>query len=265
MPISPDLGRLHAALIALTHSIRTLQGLMQSPAAAVSQVGNPAHVAFLGAQSEHARALEPLAGELSEVSAAAVVCGEAGACWNLALARLASKLVACLVGEIGDKGFIPENLPRIKRALAWIGPADLAQAAGEAESEILRADRRRQARAEALTEAESPKAEATGEVPAGKPSASKPVAESPCVKLYGENDAPDVNGKQKQPLSKPRYDLVLALIKAGKNGLTKDRLVKESGHSDPVKTMKRLANSDPDWKAVLIFPGGNRQGGYRIR
>ncbi len=106
---------------------------------------------------------------------------------------------------------------------------------------------------------------ATGEVPAGKPPEPKPVAESACVKLYGRDDPPIVNGEKKPLLSKARYDLVLALITAGDSGLTKDQLIKGSKHGDPVKTMKRLAKSDPDWAAVLVFPGRNYSGGYRIK
>ncbi len=100
------------------------------------------------------------------------------------------------------------------------------------------------------------------------PVASKeasPVAASVCVKLYGLNDSPIVNGKKKRRLTRARYDLVLALVEAGENGLTGDELVKASGHGDSVKTMKRLADSDTDWEAVLVFPVTNYSGGYRIK
>ena len=54
------------------------------------------------------------------------------------------------------------------------------------------------------------------------------------------------------------------LIQAGENGLTKDTLDVESKHGDARKIMRRLADGDRDWKAVLIFPGKAGRG-YRIR
>ncbi len=93
---------------------------------------------------------------------------------------------------------------------------------------------------------------------------NKPVAQSTEVMLFGRADNPWVKGKEKQPLTPAQYDVVMALIQAGDSGLTKDRLNAKSRHGDARKIMKRLADSDPDWKAVLLLPGktGRR---YRIR
>jgi hypothetical protein len=82
--------------------------------------------------------------------------------------------------------------------------------------------------------------------------------------LQGRDKGPIVSGRLKQTLTPPQFDAVKALLDAGEPGLTKDQLDKKSGHGDARKILKRLADSDPDWKAVLPFPGttGMR---YRIR
>jgi len=82
----------------------------------------------------------------------------------------------------------------------------------------------------------------------------KPGAASEEVQLFGLGERPMVKGKQKPPLSKAAYDVVCALIRAGESGLTKDKLDTESGHGDARKIMKRMADGDRDWKAVLVFP-----------
>jgi hypothetical protein len=73
-----------------------------------------------------------------------------------------------------------------------------------------------------------------------------------------------VQGKRKPALTNAAYDVVRALICAGENGLTKDALDHESKHGDARKIMRRLADGDRDWKAVLVFPGKPGRG-YRIR
>ena len=94
--------------------------------------------------------------------------------------------------------------------------------------------------------------------------APEPVCASALVRLYGPGEKPIVNGKSKPLLSRAQYKVVCALIQAGQDGLTKDKLDKKSGCGDARKTMRRLADSDPDWKQVLLFPG--KPGvGYRIR
>ena len=88
--------------------------------------------------------------------------------------------------------------------------------------------------------------------------------ESRQVKLYGQAENPLVKGRSKPRLSQAQYKVVRALIQAIPNGLTKDELDKRSTCGDARKTMKRLADSDPDWASVLMFPG--RPGvGYGIR
>lgn len=83
----------------------------------------------------------------------------------------------------------------------------------------------------------------------------RPVASSRSVTLYGRGDGPTVHGNKKDPLTHAQYDVVLALIEAGENGLAKEQFEKKSGHGGARKVMKRLAVKDADWASVLIFPG----------
>ena len=87
--------------------------------------------------------------------------------------------------------------------------------------------------------------------------------QAPSVQLGGRADDPIVRGKKKGSLRYAQYNVVKALDSAGATGLTKDQLVNRSGHTDAVQILKRLAKSDPDWKAVISLPGtsGKR---YRI-
>jgi|GEM_PF-6004372 len=85
----------------------------------------------------------------------------------------------------------------------------------------------------------------------------------PPVTLGKSGDEPIVRGKRKGRLTLPRHNVVEALLAASDDGLSKDSLATESGHSDAVNILKRLAESDPDWKAVIKLAG--RPGGrYRI-
>jgi hypothetical protein len=61
-------------------------------------------------------------------------------------------------------------------------------------------------------------------------------------------------GREKDRLTVPQYDGVKALLDAGELGLSKDQLDRESGHGDARKILKRLADSDHDWKVVIHFP-----------
>jgi hypothetical protein len=83
------------------------------------------------------------------------------------------------------------------------------------------------------------------------------------VVLRGFSDHPTVCGVEKRPLTLPQYDVVSALLEAGERGLGKDELERKSKHGDARKILKRLAESDPDWSAVIRFPG-RAGGGYRI-
>ena len=84
------------------------------------------------------------------------------------------------------------------------------------------------------------------------------------VVLQGPDERPIVRGLQKRKLTKPQYNVVKALMDAGEAGLTKDELVNKSRHEDARGILKRLADSDPDWKEVIHFAG--RTGGrYRVK
>ena len=96
--------------------------------------------------------------------------------------------------------------------------------------------------------------EAKGEEPASKP---------PAVVLSGPDQQPLVNGTQKPLLTMAQYDVVKVLLEAGVNGLTKDDLEYKSKHGDARKILKRLAAKDPDWQAVIHFPGSTGKR-YRI-
>ena len=93
----------------------------------------------------------------------------------------------------------------------------------------------------------------------------KPEAVSPSgrVKLFGQRKSPQIDGKEKKPLSKAQYDVVEALLKSG-TPLTKEHLDLRSGHSEARKLLRRTAGIDRDWKKVIVFPGDNSAGGYRI-
>jgi hypothetical protein len=113
-----------------------------------------------------------------------------------------------------------------------------------------------------------PPAGSTGPAPdaAGSdrtPRKHRQAAGQPVI-LGKPGDEPIVNGKRKARLSKPRFDVIAVLIAAGDDGLSKDSLAEESGHGDAHRILSRLAQSDPDWKAVIQMagiPGGR----YRIR
>jgi hypothetical protein len=83
--------------------------------------------------------------------------------------------------------------------------------------------------------------------------------------ILGEfGDEPIVNGIRKARLTKPRHDVLKALLATGDGGLGKDSLATKSGHSDASRILRRLVDSDPDWASVIQMaevPGGR----YRIR
>jgi hypothetical protein len=86
----------------------------------------------------------------------------------------------------------------------------------------------------------------------------------PAVVLRGQGASPIVLGREKKPLTTAQYDAVTALCDAGEQGLTKDQLNRKSGHGDSRKTLRRLADRDEDWRAVLQFAGATGRR-YRIR
>lgn len=79
-------------------------------------------------------------------------------------------------------------------------------------------------------------------------------ATSPVV-LQGHGKPPVVRGVVKRPLTKAQYDVIQALLDAGRAGLSKDELEEKSGHADARKILKRLHDSDPDWKRVILLAG----------
>ncbi|HUW82039.1 MAG TPA: hypothetical protein VMZ31_04475 [Phycisphaerae bacterium] len=92
----------------------------------------------------------------------------------------------------------------------------------------------------------------------------KSPTKRPAVVLGERYDSPVVLGKEKARLSNTRYDVLMALLAAGDRGLSKDDLVKKSGHTDAVAVLKRLAAKDPDWARVILL-AERTGGGYRIR
>jgi hypothetical protein len=126
-------------------------------------------------------------------------------------------------------------------------------------------------------EASTPGPEASPSGPSGPPVTTQPVQGPGCelpgeatpasppqppVVLHGPDKKPIGQGREKQRLSKARYDVVKALLDHGPLG--KDDLDRKSGHQDARKLLKALADGDPDWKAVIIFPEVYGAG-YNIR
>jgi len=85
---------------------------------------------------------------------------------------------------------------------------------------------------------------------------------SPRIKLRSCSESVDIDGKVYGVLTFPGYNVVQALMEAGNDGLTKDELVRKSGHDDAVNILKRLAKK-PGWNTVIKLAGvpGRR---YRI-
>ena len=110
--------------------------------------------------------------------------------------------------------------------------------------------------AQAGDESEAPPTDSDDPIPIVK-------TDSGSVLLFDPHDRPIVNGTEKPTLTYAQYNVVMALLKAGDKGLTKDALDRNSGHTDARKILGRLANKDNDWKAVILLPGitGKR---YRI-
>jgi hypothetical protein len=93
-----------------------------------------------------------------------------------------------------------------------------------------------------------------------KPQAGQPGAETPAVVLGGPREPPIVRGQEKPVLTPARYKVVRTLVDASPKSLSKDQLDDKSGHTDARKILKDLADSDPDWAAVIHFSGPSRQG-----
>lgn len=91
-----------------------------------------------------------------------------------------------------------------------------------------------------------------------------PPAEHAPVVLQGQGEPVLVLGKEKPRLTSVRYDVVKALLAAGKDGLTKDDLDRKSGHTEARKRLYDVAKLNEDWNSVIQLP--EKSGGrYRIR
>jgi hypothetical protein len=97
--------------------------------------------------------------------------------------------------------------------------------------------------------------EATPAATAGTP--------SPVVVLTGKTKKPTVRGEPKPVLRPPQFNVVKALVDAGNTGPTVDQLVHHCGHADARGILRRLADSDPDGRSAIHFPG-KAGGRYRI-
>jgi hypothetical protein len=71
-----------------------------------------------------------------------------------------------------------------------------------------------------------------------------------------------VNGVRKR-LTRGRYNVIQTLVNAFPATLTKDELIRLSGHSDAVNMLKALANGDADWRTVIRI-AGSTGGGYGL-
>lgn len=106
---------------------------------------------------------------------------------------------------------------------------------------------------------ESPPAEQMGK--RRKEAATFEAPPPPPVELLGPGDPVKILGKEKPPITTAQYNVVKVLLEAGSIGLSKDELVKKSGHEGALKTLKGLAKED-DWKKVISLAG---KAGMRYR
>jgi hypothetical protein len=90
---------------------------------------------------------------------------------------------------------------------------------------------------------------------------ANPVRHQAPVVLCKYGEPVIVKEKPKELPSLPAYKLVKALLEAGDRGLSKGQL--EPISTDYWRILKELKGSDPDWNAVIHFPG-KPHGRYRI-
>ena len=81
--------------------------------------------------------------------------------------------------------------------------------------------------------------------------------------LQGKDQPVFVLGKEKPRLRPAQYRVIKKLVDAGADGLNKDGL-EGGGDGGARSTLKTLMKSDPDWAAVIAFPGKAGRG-YRIK
>ena len=86
----------------------------------------------------------------------------------------------------------------------------------------------------------------------------------PPVILGTRHDLPVVAGTRSlTPLTKAQYAVVKALVEAGHKYVSKDDLVRLSGHGDAVNLLKKLCDQSPLWSKVIALPKIKGRG-YRI-
>jgi len=89
-----------------------------------------------------------------------------------------------------------------------------------------------------------------------------PAAPPSVVQLRGKAMGPIVLGREKPPLSIAQYHAVSSLLRGGVEGCRLSDM-DEWGPTGWHKVLNRLKASDPDWDAVIHFPG-RPYGRYRI-
>jgi len=82
-----------------------------------------------------------------------------------------------------------------------------------------------------------------------------PVAQSERVKLHAPDEEPEIDGLPVPKLPAAQYDVIKALLEAGRLGLGKDDLDNKSGHTEARKRLKATAEKSAAWKDVIVFPG----------
>lgn len=105
-----------------------------------------------------------------------------------------------------------------------------------------------------------------GTEPPSDPNLSpEPSAPSCPVVLRGLSKRPLVRGMEVGELSKSRYEVIQALVRAWPDGLSKDEFPRRSGYPDAVRMLKKQAKKDEVWASVIELPGQDGRGlGYRI-
>jgi hypothetical protein len=94
----------------------------------------------------------------------------------------------------------------------------------------------------------------------------KPVARTDHVTLYSEKERPVLDGVEMPPLTRAQHKVLLAIIGAMPDGLTKDDLDNRdiTGVDAGRSALMTLRRKTPDWKKAIIFPGDDGKKRYRI-
>ncbi len=246
--LADALGALHAALVT---AWPLAEAVADDLAAAAAATSGPVRAGGEWFTSSHEAVLQTGLGRL--VQALAVAGG--------------GELDVLTAVRLSDPSLLPDPVAWTRRAwadVAWALAGLDAVDAGQLDARL-----RQEAARAALDR------RASGQVqPAGEPvpvtvCASPEVGEGAggelaVVVLRGVDQEPLVMGQRLPPLSAHRYAVMQALVGAGPSGMTKAQLDITSGYGDARKTLKRIAESDPRWAAVLHFPRRRGGGGYRV-